>query len=375
VITVYFQYSLRERNLLKSQIDQGKELQRSVYQSDVLKEIGERIGYSFDVAKMVEIITSSLGNLLEYDVVAYVVIKEGEEKFSYKCHINNSVSHTFLESVKQKILQSLSALFGQEYDKDVLDESITGNLVDDNQKVLLGSYFNVPVFISGKLVGIILVASKEKELYPAEHAQVLYSIANQAATAISKLQAVLESEKGKLVAIINSMTDGVVMIDTQNRLVVSNPAVKQILEIESKGEPTIYDLVDALAGLVDIRTKVEQAISLHSPVVEGPVKLKNHVLQLTITPVRTLAGERLGAAAVFRDITTEKDLEKLRQDFTAMMVHELRAPLTAVRWSGENILKLASGTLEPEKLKEIASNITTASKNMLELCRFELALG
>jgi signal transduction histidine kinase len=70
------------------------------------------------------------------------------------------------------------------------------------------------------------------------------------------------------------------------------------------------------------------------------------------------------------DVTSEKSLEKLRQEFTAMMVHELRAPLTAVRWSSESLLKSlanAKAETDPKKIQESISNIDLAAYNMLEL--------
>ncbi len=369
MITVYIHYSLRERNLLRGQVGQAHELQQQVYQIQVLKEIGERIGYSLDTNKIVEIITSSLGNLLEYDTVSYMVLQEADGQLIFKCQVNNTVTHAFVEDVKDKMLLSVSTMLNREFRKELVDESITGNILDDNLSLSLRSYFNLPVVIGEKLVGLINVASHESGQYGDAQASILYSITNQAATAVSKLQAVLESEKGKLVAVINSMTDGVIMADMRNQVLVSNPAVSKLLEIEGQEEITMYDVVDALAGKVDVRTKIEQAISSHEPIIVNNVQLKNHVVELTITPVRSQQGEQLGAAVVFHDITTEKDLEKVRQDFTAMMVHELRAPLTAVRWSSESLGKVATGAaaVDTAKVAETAATIGTASKNMLEL--------
>lgn len=365
---VFIRYSLKERARLQGQVGQASELQQRLYQIQVLKEIGERIGYSLDTGKIVEIITSSLGNLLEYDTVSYVVVQEGADELVFKCHVNNSVPHTFLDEVKAKMLLAVSTIMNKEYRQNALDESITGNILDDNLRVGLESYFNLPVIIGDKLVGLINVASHEKGQYGDAQASILYSITNQAATAVSKLQAVLESEKGKLSSVINSMTDGVLMVDMHNQLLVSNPAVRKLLEITSGEETTMYDVVDALAGKVDLRTKIEQAIGMREPIVVPEVQLRNHVLEMTITPVRSQQGDQLGAAVVLHDITTEKDLEKVRQDFTAMMVHELRAPLTAVRWSSESLGKVvADGKVDEMKVKETAMTIGAASRNMLEL--------
>lgn len=369
MVLVYFQYTFRERKFLRQQSGQALQLQQKIYQIQVLKEIGERIGYSLDTSKIVEIITSSLGNLLAYDTVSYMVLEDNTD-LVFKCHVENSVSHRFVGDVKEKMLLSIGAILERDVAGMHIDESITGTILDDNLKTGVASYFNLPVVISGKLVGLINVASQESGQYGEAQASILYSITNQAATAVSKLQAVLESEKGRLSSIITSMTDGVLMVTMNNQVLVSNPAVKQLLNISSNQETTMFDVVDALAGKVDVRTKIEEAIQKHQPIRLPEVVLHDYVVEMTVTPVRNAQGDNLGAAVVFHDVTSEKSLEKLRQEFTAMMVHELRAPLTAVRWSSESLEKTAAGDpikLEPAKVKETATTIEAATKNMLAL--------
>src|SRR4029079_5706915 len=105
VVSAYIYASLRERRFLRQEAGQSLELQQKVYQAQVLKEIGERIGYSLDTNKIVDIITSSLGNLLENDTVADRVVGEGDS-IVFKCHVENTVNHQFIEQVKKKMLLS-----------------------------------------------------------------------------------------------------------------------------------------------------------------------------------------------------------------------------------------------------------------------------
>ncbi|MBI5530185.1 MAG: PAS domain-containing protein [Candidatus Doudnabacteria bacterium] len=368
VVSAYIYASMRERKFLRSEANQSLELQQKVYQAQVLKEINDRIGYSLDTGKIVDIITSSLGNLLEYDTVSYMVL-EPDGKALFKCHVEKTVTHDFIEQVKHKMLMSYEAILNQAVAPKAVDESITGNILDDSLRVEVQSFFNLPVVISEKLVGLINVASSEKGRYGAEQASILYTITNQAATAVSKLQSLLESEKGKLAAVIYSLADGVITVDLTNQLTVYNPALKGILGIVTEKPLTMFDIVDSLAGKVDIRTKIEQAIAEDKPIAIPEVLLKDKALELTIASVKNSEGEIIGASVVFHDITTEKALEKLRQEFTAMMVHELRAPLTAVRWSSESLLKnlSAASGVEPAKVKDTVLTIETASNNMLEL--------
>jgi signal transduction histidine kinase len=180
---------------------------------------------------------------------------------------------------------------------------------------------------------------------------------------------VLESEKGKLAAIIYSLIDGVIMVDTHNQLLVYNPTIRKIFNLSEDKSVTIFDIVDGLAGKLDLRTKIEQAIKQDKPVISPEVFIKDKALEITVSPVKDNSGLVFGASVLFHDITTEKSLEKLRQEFTAMMVHELRAPLTAVRWSSESMVKnLATAQgIDPQKIKDTAVTIETASNNMLEL--------
>lgn len=368
VVSAYIYASLKERKFLKAEAGQSLELQQKVYQAQVLKEISERIGYSLDTSKIVDIITSSLGNLLDYDTVSYMVITE-DGKVLFKCHVENTVNHEFIDDVKHKMLMSFEAILDKPVLPKGLDESITGNILDDGLKVNVESFFNLPVVISQKLVGIINVASKEKGRYGEEQASILYTITNQAATAVSKLQEVLQSEKGKLEAVIYSLTDGVITVDLNNQVTVSNPIVKNILGITTDKNISMFDVVDSLAGKLDLRTKIEQSISEGKVISLPEVILKDKALEVSISPVKDNTGQIIAASVLFHDITTEKSLEKLRQEFTAMMVHELRAPLTAVKWSSESLLKnisLPTG-VDQAKVKDTMVTIETASNNMLEL--------
>jgi GAF domain-containing protein len=75
-----------------------------------------------------------------------------------------------------------------------MDERLTGTILDDH---ILGgpeSYVNVPVIISQKLVGMINVATLQKSAYGVDQAGALYDITNQAATAVTKLENILENQ-------------------------------------------------------------------------------------------------------------------------------------------------------------------------------------
>ncbi len=365
----YFRRRLQERAAMAGVNNRSQEVQQKMYQVQVLQEINERIGYTLDTSKIIEIVTGSIGYLLQYETVSFMVFSDPKNVI-FKCHVHNSVNHAFISQVKEKMHASTSMICNEEIIIDKIDERMSGAILDDNLDVQVMSYLNIPVIIEGQLLGLINISSSQPNLFGRSQAGIVYTITNQAAFAVSKLQEVLENEKGKLSGIIAAMTDGVFMVDLDYQLVISNPAVVDMLQLPVGKAVTTFDIIDALAGKVDLRTKIDEALAKNIPIDVLEVYLHDKVMNITLTPVRDKSGEHRGVAVILHDVTSEKSLEKLRQEFTAMMVHELRAPLTAVRWSSEGLLKSLSDTkshLEDAKIKDSMTTIDLAATNMLEL--------
>ena len=90
-----------------------KETRRKMYELSILKELGDRIGYSLDVTQIADIITGSLHQFIAYSVVSSIIL--GPERIIFKAHLERSVSRRFMEDVKERMMRSLSALL----DKDL----------------------------------------------------------------------------------------------------------------------------------------------------------------------------------------------------------------------------------------------------------------
>ncbi len=369
VAAFYFHRRYQERIAMAGVTNRSQEVQQRMYQIQVLQEINERIGYTLDTSKIIEIVTGSIGYLLQYETVSFMLYSD-PKNVVFKCHVHSTVNHVFISQVKEKMIAATSAICGQEIILDKVDERMSGAILDDSLDVQVMSFLNIPVIIEGQLLGLINISSSLPNQFGKQQAGVVYTITNQAAFAVAKLQEVLENEKGKLSGIISAMTDGVFMVDLDYVLVISNPAVIDLLQLPVGKVITTFDIIDSLAGKVDLRTKIDETLAKNIPIDVTDVYLHDKVMNITLTPVRDKGGVHRGVAVILHNVTSEKSLEKLRQEFTAMMVHELRAPLTAVRWSSEGLLKSLSDTkshLEDAKIKDSMTTIDLAATNMLEL--------
>src|SRR3989304_4796917 len=91
-----FNFSLKKRE--KETTKEREESTRRLYELTILKELGERVGYSLNVEEILQIITGSLKQFIDYTAVGYIVINP--EKIKINTHIEKSVSRSFLSEMK-----------------------------------------------------------------------------------------------------------------------------------------------------------------------------------------------------------------------------------------------------------------------------------
>lgn len=344
-----------------------EQMKHRMYELSILREIGERIGYSLDVQKIVEIITGSLGKLLPYSTAAFMIPHPSAEgRILFRITLAGMVSKEFIGEVRKRMLVSFTTLFGKPYGNNDIEESVTGSLTDPTSQESVNSFFNIPIVINSRPAGILTVASTLPGLYrKSEDVEILYTMMSQASEAVSKLQTVLEIEKGKLNSMVRSMADGVLMVDSKEQLMVINPQTTKLLELKTD-TPTIFDVLNVLSDRLDLRAKIAESIAKDQVVVENEIQLHDQFVQILISPVKDNKNQPIGSVVLFHDITHEKELEKLREDFTSMMVHELRSPLTGIR-SIASLLQNDRIKNEKQKYEQFINLISSNSNSMLDL--------
>jgi len=359
--------------LIFKQKKQNREIQareslerQRLYQISILKQIQDKIGYSLDIEEIVDVITGSLKHLFPYSTVASILIKES--KLVLKINVEETVSTNFLAEVKKTMLASLSTLIGNLPGE--IEQKVQGIPLDETKNAPVASFFNIPLVIGNDFVGLINVSSKEKHFYKEDEVTILYQIVDQASNALLKLKNVLEIEKGKLLSMISSLVDGVFMVDANQNLLVINDAAKTFLGLKT-ANPVFTDLLVSLGTQYNLLDKISDALTRNTLVEDKEVTINDKIFQIFITPVisanQNELNKPLGASILLHDITVEKSVAAIKEDFTNMMVHELRAPLTAIKDSAELMVELLdeAGKLEKDEEKRFLNIIDQQSKNLL----------
>ena len=366
---------LKNKKLKKNILDKEneiknkeKEMTSKMYELAILKELGDRVGYSLDVHQIIDVITGSLHQFIDYSAVSYMLIDP--EKILFKIHLEKSVHRGFIDEIRDRMLKSLSALLDREFKKTQVEEFISGAILIDTVEDPVRSFFNIPLVIAGKVVGVLTVADTRVGLYKEDQMTILYKITNQASLAVTKLQEVVTMEEGKLNAMVESMTDGIFMTDLDYRILVINPAAKQAIKMLDKKEVTIFDFIDNLGGKFDIRGRLEESVKLKKEYISERILLGERFFQIFVSPVKdfSILGQETvrGGVVIFHDVTSEVEVETLRKDFTSMLVHELRSPLDGIKKISE-VLKNKKILLDDKGQDEYIELIYKNSSAMLDM--------
>jgi two-component system, OmpR family, phosphate regulon sensor histidine kinase PhoR len=187
-----------------------------------------------------------------------------------------------------------------------------------------------------------------------------------------KNRTILQSNE-RLSALLDRLIVGVVLLDSEQRIEMMNPAVYQILGIDENllGRSFLemsksYGLVQIIQQTFQKKKNRNEEIYIYYP--------NERILDINTMVVPDAKGNQV--IVLLYDITEIRRLEKVRTDFVANASHELRTPVTALKGFSEVLL---DGALDdPDRLRQFLEIIYKESKRLeilvndiLELSRVE----
>ncbi len=86
--------SIREERAKRLLLEREDQQKQRLYEITILKEIQERIGYSLDIEKAMDVITGSLDNLFSFSAVSSMIIHD--DKIIFKSHFKEAVNQKFI---------------------------------------------------------------------------------------------------------------------------------------------------------------------------------------------------------------------------------------------------------------------------------------
>jgi two-component system, OmpR family, sensor histidine kinase ResE len=179
----------------------------------------------------------------------------------------------------------------------------------------------------------------------------------------------LSQEKEHLSRVVNAMVDGVVMINRQGELTVTNPPAEAFIhDWQFENGETFHEVPG-------VWLEIMESVVTTASEVTREITIQGREWVIIATPLYDEAAIR-GAVAVVRDMTQERRLNKLREDFITNVTHELRTPISLLQGYSEAIIDDIADTVEAKN--ELAQIIHDESlrigrlvNQLLDLARME----
>lgn len=177
-----------------------------------------------------------------------------------------------------------------------------------------------------------------------------------------------------LETIVHNLDDGVLVVDADGRLMLSNPAACQAMGIGA-GPCHLRPLDDVVRDPNLLRLIQQAAAGRHEPTLPLTVHtvLSGKTYLAHVVPLETTDGEISGSATLLRDVTEHVSIEEAKSWFTSKVAHELKAPLAAVLGYIRAIL--ARPDMPREQVDSILNRCAARLDGMAELVRDLLDLA
>lgn len=249
--------------------------------------------------------------------------------------------------------------------------------VSDSVNFETRSILCVPIINRGHVIGVIELLNKTDGAFSHDDARRLQSMATTIGIALENARLFANTVAGReqLAAILNSTSDGMVLADHRRTVVIANPPAAQLFDMPisaTEGQDIDTMMADLMARAYNITTPPwlndDNPVARGSTVTEfelGDRSMHQYVRHFSL-PVYDRDGLSLGELLIFQDVTNDHELNRMRDDFTGMLVHDLRAPLTAIM-NGIDMVQRGLGGPVNDQQQQLLRLSYQSSQNMLEM--------
>jgi PAS domain S-box-containing protein len=211
-----------------------------------------------------------------------------------------------------------------------------------------------------------------------DRTRALKELAEKLEDKVSERTRQLEEEKNKTRETLVSLPAGLVVFDQEEKISLVNPAAEAILNIKesqvlNKKISQITDCAYLQKLYLVLGNRIKWTRKKYELVLEQPLK---RYFQVSLSKV-VVGKEIAGITVILHDITKEKEIERMKNEFISISAHQLRTPSSAVKWTLNMILEGEMGKISKEareyieRAKDTNDRMIALVNDLLNISRIE----
>jgi len=184
----------------------------------------------------------------------------------------------------------------------------------------------------------------------------------------------LQNAKAKDDAILDSIGDGMLVTDSKGTILLINNFAIEYLGVDKDKAfampASAINLYDEKDVLIPPEERPMEVVLRSGKKIERAVRsIRSDGAKMAIAVVATPVqqqGRIIGAIQTMRDITKDKEIDRMKTEFISLASHQLRTPLSAIRWFSEMLMNGDAGKLNDEQA-DFVKNVHDSGDRMIEL--------
>ncbi len=369
-LTVWGIFRSAERH--PAEIEDVEALKRRRFELEALKSLSDRLTNIFDIREAVKTINSYLTEVLEYSTATYLILNpDDKHDFIYLDYLKEPVGNKFIKETRDNIVKYFRAEKVGGLDS-ALKQFISSQPETSGYKIAQGSALKprsqlfFPLRLAGDTFGVIHIASAKPGMYESGTNWLTDAMVVTFVLFIVRLQTLVRSQRSRTESLVKSLSDGIIMFNTKMNVVLMNPPGSIYTGLPAS-RASLGDFYTLFPDINMQAKTTEMLISAKTVHVEDAL-LKDRHYEIFFTPVKDNQGKVVSGAIILHDITQLKEIDEMKSDFVFMASHQLRTPLTGIKWFTKLLEKalLREGTMSPRD-KECLEQINISNDMMIKL--------